>query len=792
MANTKPAITQADLNTIGNLVDVMDQFGEKVAKSNKFLTQEEKIREMVRKKTIGFSDALVIATHNQHLEYEEWKDKKKEYIKFKKLYAPILKKQGMSADLLKLDKEMKVLTKTYKSQNNIFKRVSARFAEFGKNISGYIKGLFAPVRSMFNEVFGDIMKDLQPFVDSFKSALGILWKGLKFSGKKIMEFYSSRKSGKIGDESAEERKQTSLLRRIRDYLKPRRAAQTEIRSITQGGTYDHAPRKRGVTSILGGLFRRKEGTATEDKKEDGLFGGLLGGLLKGVGGLGSALATALGGMGIGALLLKGITGGIGSVLLKSLGAGALGFGISKLLGSDTETAIQDGVAAAILPVIVSVFGGLPAIVAAGLYAAWKVSKPGRENIANRMVENQQVEKGGALGYLGEAPAFGDPFGTRKGRSGVEMGDATLAGVNPTLAERFSKMQSDLGSQIPISSGYRSMSEQAKLYANPGKYPVAKPGNSMHNYGMAIDVPESVGNKLDASGALAAHGLFRPWPVKDPVHIQMVGTSLATARAGGAGGADINSIISEASAKYGVPEALIRGIIKRESNFRYDAVSGAGAKGLMQLMPGTAAEMGVTNPFDPRQNVMGGTKYIAQQLKSFGGNVDLALAAYNAGPGNVRKYGGIPPFAETQHYVQAVKANMGAKGTLTGGGTSYASITGGAGTTGGFTGILSSLANFLSQSIDETALSAKEAGSVGISGGDATSAIRGAESNLTMTSNVGDASPTVAPSSSISGGDSSTNVAVGGAGGKQGNQIPEPQSTILGSAPLMWLVYNNAT
>ncbi|VEF48688.1 murein lytic transglycosylase [Bacillus freudenreichii] len=119
------------------------------------------------------------------------------------------------------------------------------------------------------------------------------------------------------------------------------------------------------------------------------------------------------------------------------------------------------------------------------------------------------------------------------------------------------------------------------------------------------------------------------------------------------GSAIESIIQRAADTYNLPSKLIKAVIRHESNFNARAISRAGAAGLMQLMPSTARGLGVTDIMDPEQNVMGGAKYLRSMLDKYKGNVKLALAAYNAGPGNVDKFGGIPPFKETQNYVRKV-------------------------------------------------------------------------------------------------------------------------------------------
>ena len=117
---------------------------------------------------------------------------------------------------------------------------------------------------------------------------------------------------------------------------------------------------------------------------------------------------------------------------------------------------------------------------------------------------------------------------------------------------------------------------------------------------------------------------------------------------------VYALIREAATAYGVDAALVRAVVWVESRFDPYAVSPRGARGLMQLTPETAREVGVTNPFDARQNVFGGTKYLSQLIKRHDGDLALALASYNAGPATVRRYRGVPPYVETAEYLTRIR------------------------------------------------------------------------------------------------------------------------------------------
>lgn len=122
-------------------------------------------------------------------------------------------------------------------------------------------------------------------------------------------------------------------------------------------------------------------------------------------------------------------------------------------------------------------------------------------------------------------------------------------------------------------------------------------------------------------------------------------------------AELEPVIARAAERYGVDPAIVKAVIRAESGFRSDAVSRVGAQGLMQLMPGTARALGV-DPTDAEQNIDGGTRYLRQQMDRFG-SLELALAAYNAGPASVIRHGGMPPYAETHSYVAEVLRNVSA-------------------------------------------------------------------------------------------------------------------------------------
>lgn len=168
--------------------------------------------------------------------------------------------------------------------------------------------------------------------------------------------------------------------------------------------------------------------------------------------------------------------------------------------------------------------------------------------------------------------------------------------------------------------YGNYNNYGNYYGNYGNY------NSYSNYGLTGNAFNQVlQNAVSESSARTSGGISTP----------------------------MDEIFEEASRETGVDIRLLKAVGKAESGFKASATSRCGAMGVMQLMPGTAKSLGVTDAYDARQNIMAGSKYLAKLLDKYDGDVKLALAAYNAGSGNVAKYGGIPPFKETQNYVKRV-------------------------------------------------------------------------------------------------------------------------------------------
>jgi soluble lytic murein transglycosylase-like protein len=192
---------------------------------------------------------------------------------------------------------------------------------------------------------------------------------------------------------------------------------------------------------------------------------------------------------------------------------------------------------------------------------------------------------------------------------------------------------------------QALIESARQVAAGGVLATAAPSTAAAGYSGATAASTGFASALQAattagaSSAVGATGSYAP-------------IAQSVAGSGEAGG-EYESLIAQAASRNGLDPAVLHGLIQQESGFDPNAGSSAGASGLTQLMPGTASSLGVADPLNPAESIEGGARYLGQMMSQFGGNTEDALAAYNAGPGAVQQYGGIPPYAETQSYVSKV-------------------------------------------------------------------------------------------------------------------------------------------
>jgi len=178
---------------------------------------------------------------------------------------------------------------------------------------------------------------------------------------------------------------------------------------------------------------------------------------------------------------------------------------------------------------------------------------------------------------------------------------------------------------------------------------------------AVPADAQIHSWRDQSGTLVLSNQARPDDVGPVTTYAVPGPALirtTTRPEEPSGSSRYDDLIQQHATTHGVSMNLVRAVIQAESGFNPAALSPKGAMGLMQLMPATARELGVANPFHPGDNIRGGVTYLARLLSRYKQNIELALAAYNAGPGSVEKYGAVPPYRETQEYVKKITSKPG--------------------------------------------------------------------------------------------------------------------------------------
>lgn len=269
---------------------------------------------------------------------------------------------------------------------------------------------------------------------------------------------------------------------------------------------------------------------------------------------------------------------------------------------------------------------------------------------------------GAMPANGSGGGYSGPLAYRQGKP-----------MRPDVAMAFDRMAAaarGAGLTLAINSAFRSDAEQARLFAaHPDPKWVAPPGTSLHRYGTELDLGPPA-----AYGWLAANArrfgfikryAWEPWHFGFGANPRDVPAQYGAGSHEVKGGSHVGEVglpswvppqyrqmILDAAQRFNVQPVLLAAQLKAESDFNPNSVSPAGAQGIAQFMPGTARSMGLSNPFDPRASILAQAKLMSQLIKQFG-SIPKALAAYNAGPGAVQKYGGIPPYTETQAYVAKI-------------------------------------------------------------------------------------------------------------------------------------------